>query len=207
MPAVALRHQMNPMHARFEGAHHARGRLVEHAVGHMVKEATLELEVDNEVHNSRVARRGERPSVCQVLQRPAFRSAHQHLPWSIQRDPAGKAFLERAEPDLEFGDDFLRIVAANSRAGAPRHERGIVPYVGHHREKLVGRLGKRLSLLVTRHVLSFYSGVRHGAPGQRELRFALRGQRRLLDPSSLSPGWKASGMPTAIIRHPRFDAT
>jgi len=69
-------------------------------VGRVIEEVTLELEVDNEVHMSPLARRRERPRVRQVLQRSPFRRAHQHLPRSIQRDLARKAFLERAEPDL-----------------------------------------------------------------------------------------------------------
>ena len=64
MLPVALRHQMDQMHARFEGAHHACRRLVEHVVGHMIEEVALELEVDNEVHMSPVACWRERPRVC-----------------------------------------------------------------------------------------------------------------------------------------------
>ncbi len=50
MLPLALRHQMDQMHPRFEGAHHASRRLVEHVVGHMIEEVALELEIDNEVH-------------------------------------------------------------------------------------------------------------------------------------------------------------
>ena len=64
MLPLALRHPMDPMHVRFEGAHHARRRLVEHVVGHMIEEVALELEVDNEVHMSPVARWREPPRVC-----------------------------------------------------------------------------------------------------------------------------------------------
>jgi hypothetical protein len=55
MLPVALRHQMDQMHARFEGAHHACRRLVEHVVGHMIEEVALELEVDYEVHRLQAA--------------------------------------------------------------------------------------------------------------------------------------------------------
>ena len=63
MLPVALRHQMDQMHARFEGAHHACRRLVEHVVGRMIEEVALELEVDKEVHMSSVACWRERPRV------------------------------------------------------------------------------------------------------------------------------------------------
>src|ERR1700722_2222890 len=122
MLPLALRHQMDQMRARFEGAHHASRRLVEHGVGHMIEEMALELEVDDEVHMSLVACWRERPRIRQALERPPFRRAHQHLPRSIQRDLAGKAFPEWAEPDLEFSDDFLRTFAMDTRAGAPGHE-------------------------------------------------------------------------------------
>src|SRR5690349_3410046 len=120
----------------------------------MIEEMALELEVDDEVHMSPFHRRREGPSVCQMLERASFSCAHQHLARSIQRDLACKALPECAEPDLEAGDDFLRALAVNSRAAAPGHERGIVLYVGHDREKLVGRVGKRLLFLVTWHVPS-----------------------------------------------------
>jgi len=50
-----------------------------------------------------------------VLQRSSFRSAHQHLPRSIQRDLARKALPERPEPDLEVSDDFQLILAVAAR--------------------------------------------------------------------------------------------
>jgi hypothetical protein len=122
MLPLALRHQMYQMRARFEGVHHASGRLVEHGVGHMIEEMALELEVDDEVHMSLVACWRKRPRICQVLERPPFRCAHQDLPRSIQLNVARKAFPEWAEPDLEFSDDFLRTFAVDTRASAPGHE-------------------------------------------------------------------------------------
>ena len=122
MLPVASRDQMDQMHARFEGTHHSCRRLVEHVVSHVIKEVALELEVDNEVYMSLVACRRECPRVCQVLKRSSFSSTHQHLPWSIQSDPARKAFFEWAEPDLEFSDNFLWTFAVDTRATAPRHE-------------------------------------------------------------------------------------
>ena len=119
MLALALRHPMDEVRARFEGAHHAGRRLVEHAVGHMIEEMALELEVDNEVHTSLVACRRERPRVCQMLERSPFGGTHQHLPRPIERDLARKAFPEWAEPDLEFSDDFLRGLAVDI---APVHQ-------------------------------------------------------------------------------------
>ena len=119
MLPLALRHQMDQMHARFEGAHHASRSLVQHSVGHMIEEMALELKVDNEVHMSLVACWRERPRICQALERAPFRCAHQHLPRSIQRDLAGEAFPEWAEPDLEFSDDFLRGLAVDI---APVHQ-------------------------------------------------------------------------------------
>ncbi len=61
---MAPRHQMDQVHARFEGTHHACRRLMEHVVGHMIEEVALELEVDNEVHMSPVACWREGPRVC-----------------------------------------------------------------------------------------------------------------------------------------------
>ena len=119
---LALRHPMDEMHARFEGAHHACRGLVEHGVGRVIEEVALELEVDNEVHLGPVAYWRERPRVRQVLQRSPFHSVYPHLSRSIQLDLTRKAFLEWAEPDLEVGDDFLRILAVDTHAAAPGHE-------------------------------------------------------------------------------------
>ena len=82
----------------------------------MIEEVALELEFDNEVHMSPLARWRERPRVRQVLQRSSLSSAHQHLPRSIQRDLARKAFPEWAEPDLEVSDDFPLILSVDTRA-------------------------------------------------------------------------------------------
>ena len=76
-----------------------------------------------------------------------------------------EVFLERPEPDLEFGDDLLRTLAADPRAEASGREEGIVLHVHHDREKLVGRVSERLLLLVMRHVFSCL-GFQHGAPSR-----------------------------------------
>src|SRR5919199_4898836 len=76
MRPMALHHNVNQVCACFERAHHACSRLVEHAVGHMVEEVALELEVDDEVHMSPHPHWCERPRVCQVLQRSSVSSAN-----------------------------------------------------------------------------------------------------------------------------------
>ena len=153
MLPLALHHQVDQVHTGFERTHHAFRRLVEHVVGCMIEEVAFELEVDNEVHMSPVAHRREGPGVCQVLEWPAFSSAYQNLPRSIQCDLARKALLEWSKPDLEVSNDLLLILAMNANAAAPWHERGIVLHVRHDREKLVSRVGKRLFVLVTWHML------------------------------------------------------
>ena len=95
---------------------------MEHVVSYVIEEVALELEVDDEVHMSPLARWCERPAVSQVLQRPTLSSAHQHLPRSIQRDLACKAFPKWAEPDLEVSDDLPRVLAVDTRPAAPGHE-------------------------------------------------------------------------------------
>ena len=61
---VALLHQGYQVHAGFECAHHARRRLMEHTVRHMVEQVTLELEVDDEIHFGLLANRRESPRIC-----------------------------------------------------------------------------------------------------------------------------------------------
>ena len=62
-------HHMDQMHARRERTHHAGCRLVEHPIGNMIKQMTLELKVYDEVNVSLVSNRRERPCVGQMLQR------------------------------------------------------------------------------------------------------------------------------------------
>src|SRR5262245_18574632 len=100
MLPVALRHQRYQVQARFKCTHHARRRLMEHAVLHMVEQVTLELEIDDEIDLGLLADRREGPGVCQVLQRSLSRADHD-LPRSIQCYLAGKALLKWAEPDIE----------------------------------------------------------------------------------------------------------
>src|SRR5271157_4284087 len=144
-------HHMEQVHARLERTHHASYGLVEHPIGNMIKQMTLELKVDDEVNVSLVPNRRERPRVCQVLQRP-FDGAHQHLSRSVQRDLARETFLEWTEADDEVGDDLSLVLAVDTRAAAPGDEQGIVLHVSHDREKLVGTIGERRLLLETRHV-------------------------------------------------------
>src|SRR5271166_5266603 len=144
-------HHMEQVHARLERTHHASYGLVEHPIGNMIKQMTLELKVDDEVNVSLVPNRRERPRVRQVVQRP-FEGAHQHLSRSVQHDLAREAFLKWTEPDDEVGDDLSLVLAVDTRAAAPGDEQGIVLHVSHDREKLVGTIGERRLLLVTRHV-------------------------------------------------------
>src|ERR1700712_5472241 len=115
-------HKMNKMCACFKRTHHFCRCLAEHAVGQMIEEVALELEVYDEVHVSPGPRWCERPRVCQVLQRPSFSSSHQHLPRSVQRDLAREAFPKWTKPDFKVGDDFLRILAVDSCAAAPGYK-------------------------------------------------------------------------------------
>ena len=62
-------HHMQQVDARLERTHHTSCRLMEHPVGNMIKQMTLELKIDDEVNLSLVSNWRERPCVCQMLQR------------------------------------------------------------------------------------------------------------------------------------------
>lgn len=147
-----LPHQVEEVHARLKRAQRARCSLLEHPVGNVVKQMTLELEVDHEVDVSLVPNRRKRPHVCEVLQR-SIDGVHSYLSRTIQRDLARKALLKRTESDDKTGDDFLLRLAKNASAAAPGDERGIIPYVRDDFKKLVGTVGERRLLLVTWHVV------------------------------------------------------
>src|SRR5271165_1126326 len=112
---------------------------------------TLELKVDDEVDLCLVLDRRECPRVRQVLQR-SLDGAHRHLSWSVQRNLTGKTFLEWTESDDEVGQDLALVSVVDARAAAPGDEQGIVLHVRNDSEKLIGTVGERRLLLVTRHV-------------------------------------------------------
>jgi hypothetical protein len=124
---------------------------MEHPIGNMIEQMSLELKVDGEINVCPVPNRREGPSVGQVLQW-SFDGAHQNLSRPIQRDLAGEAFLEWTEPDDEVGDYLPLVLTVDTSAAAPRHEQGIVLYICNDPEKLVGIIGEHRLFLVTRHV-------------------------------------------------------
>jgi hypothetical protein len=158
---------MEHMHARFKRTHHTSRGLVEHLIGNMIKQMTLELKVDDEVNVSLVSNWRERPCVYQMLPR-TFGGTHEHLSRPIQRDLARGAFLEWTEPDDEVGDYLSLVLAMYTRAAALWHEQGIILHVRHDRRKFVGAIGERNLFLVTRHVTPPSYTRRH----QRALRRA-----------------------------------
>src|SRR5271166_942014 len=145
-------HHMDQVNARLECAHHPSCGLVEHPSGDMIKQMTLELKVNEEVYVCLVIGLRECPRVRQVLQRPSFDGAHQHLSRSIQRNLTGKTFLEWTEPDDEVGQDLALVCAVDTCAAAPGDEQGIVLYVRNDSEELIGTVSERRLLLVMRHV-------------------------------------------------------
>ena len=68
-------HHMEQVDARFESTHHTGCRLVEHPIGNMIKQMSLELKVDDEINECPVPNRRECPSVGQELQW-SFYGAH-----------------------------------------------------------------------------------------------------------------------------------
>jgi hypothetical protein len=153
MPRRSPPHHMNQVNARLERTHHAGRGFVEHPRRHVIKQMTFELKVDDEINLCRVCERIERPSVCEVLQRP-IDGVHEHLSRSIQRDLACETFLEWAEPDDEFGDDLSFVLAVETCTATPGNERGILLHVRHDREKLIGAIMECRPLLVMWHVWS-----------------------------------------------------
>ncbi|HME27083.1 MAG TPA: hypothetical protein VKI44_38145 [Acetobacteraceae bacterium] len=141
---------MDQVNARLERAHHPRCSLVEHPNGDVIKQMTLELKVYDEVNVGSVPDRRECPRVRQVLERP-FDGAHVHLSRSVQGHLTGETLLEWTEPDDEVGDNLVRVRAVDSRAAAPGNEQGIRLHVRNDAEKLIGTIGERCLLLVTRH--------------------------------------------------------
>jgi hypothetical protein len=144
-------HQVDQVHSRRERTHHASCRFMKHPIRNMIKQMTFELKVDYEIDVSLVPNRRESPCICQMLQRPVD-GAHQHLSRSLQSNLAREAFLEWSESDDEVGDDLSLILAVDMDAAAPGDKQGIVLHVGDDREKLVGTIGERRLLFMTRHV-------------------------------------------------------
>jgi hypothetical protein len=124
---------------------------MEHAARDMIEQMTFELKVDDKINLCGVPDRNECPSVREILQR-SVDGMHEHLSRSIQRDFTRETFLEWAEPDDQFGDHLSLVFAEETRTAAPRNERGIILYVRHDSEKLVGAIMERRPLLVMRHV-------------------------------------------------------
>src|SRR5579859_236224 len=130
MVCRALAHHVKQVRTGPKRTHHAGCGLVEHLVGDMVEQMALELEVDDEINMGLVPNRRERPSVVQVLKWPVD-SLDFYQSWSIQSNLAPESFVKRAKADGEVSGDLLQILLKNLRAGAPRHERRIILYVGH----------------------------------------------------------------------------
>ena len=61
---ATLPHHVDQVYARRERTHHARGGLVEHPIGNMIKQMTFELEVDDQINLGCLLYGCERPGVC-----------------------------------------------------------------------------------------------------------------------------------------------
>ena len=145
-------HHVEQVHPRLERTHHASCGLLEHAVGNVTKQMGFEFKIDDKIDVSLVPERRKCPCVCQVLEWSPFHGPHSYLSWSVQRDVAREAFLEWTKPDDEFGEDLSIILAADMCAVAPGNEQWVMLYVSYDCEKLVGSVGERRLLLMTRHV-------------------------------------------------------
>jgi hypothetical protein len=170
MMGAAPSHHVQQVHPRLERTHHASSGLLEQAVGDVIEQMALELEINDEVDVSLVPKWHKRPCVCEVLQRPSFDGAHSHLSWSIQPDMAREALLEWTEPDGELSGDLSLILMADMSTAASRNEERIVLHVCHDCKKLVGTVGERCLPRMTRHavLLSHVTVVRRArrAPSQ-----------------------------------------
>ena len=78
----------------------------------------------------------EGPSINKMLQW-SFYGVYFHLPWSIQRDLASEALLERTETDHEISHELSLILMQDASPATPRDERGIILYIRNDSKKLV----------------------------------------------------------------------